>query len=69
MYVGVLPMSGTYCAIGTYLPLCFLFQELDNRVQCAADLLYSGAEDLTASYCLLCGHSGRLLPGSGPGGR
>ena len=54
--------------ISSVCNLRHLFQELNNCLQRSADLLYPGAEDLSAGYCVLCGHCGRLLPGCGSGG-
>ena len=42
-------------------------QEPDHCVQCAADLLHAGPENLPGSHRLLRHHRGRLLPGGGPG--
>jgi hypothetical protein len=54
--------------ISSVCNLRHLFQELNNCLQRSADLLYPGAEDLSAGYCVLWGHCGRLLPGCGSGG-
>ena len=42
-------------------------QEPDHCVQCAADLLHAGPENLPGRHRLLQHNSGRLLPGGGPG--